>query len=916
MSLDDSRVFELLTACLAEPEREPREVLKQHGARDQQLICRIEELVHQEIESPVRPHAALRQLQLAASSLWVPPELGMDTIKGLLKLLRQRKFAIDRYEVGEELGRGGAGVVYRAWDRVLHRDVAMKVVEVEDRDESSELLLRFLREAHVTAQLEHPAVVGVNDLGWKDSGHLFFTMDLVRGERLSDLVSRGAGTREVVRAIQRAGEAAAQAHIRGVVHRDITPRNILVDALGAVYLMDWGLARYRGGLLGPEDSMDECLDLKRGFTMTRGFQGTPGYSAPEHVLGEAVAATHSMDVYSLGAVLYFALAGHPPYMESNSPRPSLETLRSRIESGVRAPLSDRVPNELVAICEKAMQRSPLDRYSSVAEFSDDLLAWMEGRTVAAFQGGMAYRARKWVQRNPSLVIASSLSLLVLLVFSIMFIRQLDSKNKLVRAKGESTEAALAFIERVFEEAYPLGSSGKDTRLGPVLVVGKQLLSDSSLSPEARHRVGSTLGTVMLSLGMDDESKPLIEAAYEWGEVNHPRKSLERCTAMAAMARLALSLGDSDRCTALMEDVHEMHASLLGRDHPTSIATLVERANLMRDGDADLREALYRESVERSRRVLGVDHLFTVRVERDLGSFLLGVGEWEESGVLLRRCLDWGEVELGPTSAEAIDSRSRWADYLMNIGEFEEATAEFERVVEGAETIYGPRTAATGAYLSLLILAHERSGRFDKAYEMQVELVALGRELYRDSSATNTLSALNNLGIFSYRVGRFDEADRAFAEAYDGYLKHPSQDGRRMVDVIFNWGVNDTLRGEFDLSLTRLLDAVGRLERLGRQSKRQYINALRTLGIHFRMREQYPESEAILLEALDESLELEGSRPPGTLRIVKALSELYEQRGQPRQAADAACMFWMWSANERGESPEGEALWIRLAPQPR
>jgi eukaryotic-like serine/threonine-protein kinase len=278
-----------------------------------------------------------------------------------------------RYRLIEKLGEGGMGGVYSAEDTALGRHVALKVIRVTDA--SGEFAARLLREAQIIAQLEHPGVVPVHDVGSLPDGRVFYTMKLVKGRRLDQYAAEAVAMPERLRTFQKICEAVAFAHAHEVLHRDLKPQNIMVGRFGEVLVMDWGLAK----LLNPdtkvsEESSGNLVALQKSDsnadTAHGSVLGTPGYMAPEQARGEIAAIGPRSDVYSLGAVLNFLLAA-----------------------------SGATPKALSAIAGKATAEDPARRYGSVQEMSDDVAHYLDGLPVGAYPESGMTRLWRWVVRN-------------------------------------------------------------------------------------------------------------------------------------------------------------------------------------------------------------------------------------------------------------------------------------------------------------------------------------------------------------------------------------------------------------------------------------------------------------------------------------------------------------------------------------
>jgi eukaryotic-like serine/threonine-protein kinase len=296
---------------------------------------------------------------------------------------------IPGYSVGDILGRGGMGVVYKARHLRLNRPVAIKMM-LNGGFAGPPELARFQREAEALAALEHPNIVRVYDVG--ESGGLpYFTMEFVDGGNLAEKLggmpqpARDAATLMAVLA-----SAVEAAHRGGIVHRDLKPANILLTADGTPKITDFGLARrFEAGV---------------GLSMTGARVGTPGYMAPEQVAGHARVSGAATDVYALGAIFYEMLTGRPPFLAETA----AETERQVIAEEPAPPtrLNAKVPRDLETICLMCLQKEPKRRYSSAAGLGEDLGRFSRGEPIAARPVGLIERAFKWMRRHPARTVTS------------------------------------------------------------------------------------------------------------------------------------------------------------------------------------------------------------------------------------------------------------------------------------------------------------------------------------------------------------------------------------------------------------------------------------------------------------------------------------------------------------------------------
>lgn len=379
---------------------------------------------------------------MLAESLW-DPDLGLAPVRAILDG--------KKYKVLASIGRGGMGVVHQARDLRIRRNVAMKVIRTAQQF-SRENVLRFVDEAQLTGQLQHPNIVPVYELGLDEQGEVFYTMKFVKGTTLDQVLrDLRAGKPEVVEkyplpvllsAFQKICDGVAYAHSMGVVHRDLKPDNVMIGEYGEVLVMDWGLAKKIAH--GVSDSHFNDPQPEPPPPDLRGFQtlnglivGTPPYIAPEAARGELDKMDARSDIYVLGAILYAILTLRPPYpgkefaelieqivsgkfvhpSSYNTPaktgKTPVPTETSALECSLLHLPGRRVPEGLAAVVLKAMAYENADRYQTVAELQADITAWQSGFAPKAERAGLRRQMILWAARHKT-------NVFFFLVFAILF----------------------------------------------------------------------------------------------------------------------------------------------------------------------------------------------------------------------------------------------------------------------------------------------------------------------------------------------------------------------------------------------------------------------------------------------------------------------------------------------------------------
>ena len=293
--------------------------------------------------------------------------------------VRDADWRLGNYQILDEIGRGGMGVIYRARQRHSRRIVALKRILAYHSD-SRETLVRFRREAEAAASLDHPNILPIYEVGESEDGLPFFSMKFAAGgSLLESQTALQKDPRRSVALMAKVARAVHYAHAQGILHRDLKPGNILLDGRGEPLVSDFGLAKW--------------LDISSDLTRTLTVFGTPGYIAPEQANGPSASLKPTADIYSLGAILFDLLTGRPPFLgehalsviqqAADKPAPKLRGLK---------PTLDR---DLETICARCLDREPAARYRSAGDLAEDLERWLEGRPIIARPVSPVVRTWRW-----------------------------------------------------------------------------------------------------------------------------------------------------------------------------------------------------------------------------------------------------------------------------------------------------------------------------------------------------------------------------------------------------------------------------------------------------------------------------------------------------------------------------------------
>jgi serine/threonine protein kinase/Tfp pilus assembly protein PilF len=389
------------------------------------------------------------------------------------------------YELLQEIGRGSQGVVYRARQKSLNRTVALKIIAC-GHWASQPHLKRFRREAEAAASLNHPGIVPIYEVGEHD-GACYFSMRFVEGGQLDAIASQEPmSLRRAAELIAKLARIVHYAHEHGILHRDIKPGNILLDATGEPHLSDFGLAR--------------LVETESTVTQTRAVMGTPSYMAPEQAVGDNAAISSATDVYGLGAVLYQLLTGHPPFAGGTS----YETIKLLLDTEPRQPRlwSRKIDRDLSTICLKCLEKDPKRRYSTARALAEDLERWLKREPIQARRTGIFVRGKKWVRRNPTMAIAA-----VLLVGLVAAVGVIISKSEWLHPAPKAGIAVLPFenlsenkADAYFAEAIQDEILTRLSKISDLKVIARTSVQRYQSKPDNLPAIGKQLGVAYILEG--------------------------------------------------------------------------------------------------------------------------------------------------------------------------------------------------------------------------------------------------------------------------------------------------------------------------------------------------------------------------------------------------------------------------------
>ncbi len=527
--------------------------------------------------------------------------------------------SIAGFDIIDVLGRGGMGIVFKARDLSLRRVVALKTI-TELPASTPGQLERFVDEAQAAARLQHPNIVTVHSVG-EHRGRPYFSLEFVDGgdlkKRLAEKPLAPKPAAELVETLARAVHAA---HEAGVVHRDLKPSNILLTSEGVPKVADFGLAKLLGG------------DSAR--TVSGQVVGTPSYMAPEQAEGHSKDVGPTADVYALGAILYEALTGRPPFLGESQ----LETLALVKSAEPVAPrrLRLEIPRNLETICLKCLEKVPTKRYASAGRCSADLARYLEGRPVEARRASAPERCVRWCKRNPWIATSAA----ILLGGTVVSI-SLAARARLAENSALSAKASAIANQKSAENEAAIARAVGD-------FLNKDVLAQASAEnqqgkPNPNLTVRGALDQAAAAIGTRFKGRPLVEASIR-----------------LTIGETYQQLGLFKEANPQLQLAYELRRRELGDEAPETLTALCSVGKLLlADDKIGEAEAPLRQAARGLERTQGLDHFDTLCANIAVAQVLCGQGKYAEAGQLLADVLDRFRRSGNDTLLEATGASTIW-----------------------------------------------------------------------------------------------------------------------------------------------------------------------------------------------------------------------------------------------------------------
>jgi eukaryotic-like serine/threonine-protein kinase len=644
------------------------------------------------------------------------------------------------HEILGRLGRGGMGVVYKARDTELDRIVALKTI-AEGQYATPDQRERFRAEAQAIARLRHPNIIAIHAIG-EHERRPYLSLEFAEGGSLAQRLLAGPmPAREAAEMLETLARAVQAAHQAGVVHRDLKPSNVLLTAEGIPKVSDFGLAK--------------LLDADSKRTLSGQVLGSPSYMAPEQAEGHAKLVGPPADIYALGAILYQALTGRPPFLGESQ----LETLKLVVTNDVVPPRTLRpdVPRDLETICLKCLEKEPSRRYASAQDLADDLARSLEGRPIRARRTTAPERAWRWCRRNPGLaaatLAAAALTGILAIgatVSAVTFRAQRDQiAEDLVRIQHSEGIARVNLVRAQEEEARARQSTAAVHSVleffqSKVLAAARPKDQEGGLGKDVSLR--AALDTAVSGMERAFAGQPVAEAAI--------RDSL---------GETYYYLGEPEQALAQFERAVALHRQAQGLDHPDTLRSMDNLAHIYQDAGR-VAEALdlLGETLKRRTIKLGPDHPETITSKNNLAVVYQGAGRMTDALPLYQQALEQRRAQLGPDHPDTMFSMNNLASAYREVGRLADALPLFEEALKRRRAALGPDHPDTLMSMNNLANAYREATRLPEAMALQKEAMER-QEAQLGPDHPDTLLSMSNLALVYQAAGRLPDAVRLLEE---------------------------------------------------------------------------------------------------------------------------------------------------------
>jgi eukaryotic-like serine/threonine-protein kinase len=807
--------------------------------------------------------------------------------------------SIGRYRIIRLLGEGGMGAVYEAEQEQPRRRVALKIIKPGLA--VGERLWRFEHEAQALGRLQHPGIAQIYEASTADTGfgpQPYFAMELIRGPSLQDYAKANSlNTRQRLALMVKICEAVNHAHLRGLIHRDLKPDNILVDETGQPKVLDFGVARVTAG----DEHATRQTDLGR-------IVGTLAYMSPEQVLADPLEVDTRSDVYSLGVILYQLLSGRLPYNVNQRPlHVAVQTIREDDPTSLRS-INRHYRGDVETIVGKALEKDKTRRYASAADLGTDIRRYLEDEPIAARPPSASYQLQKFARRHKALV-AGMAAVFVVLAGGVVAstsqairanragraaLTERDRASGAQRAATQERDRALnAEAAATSERNRALAAEAQVVQQRDRVLLEKKRADDAAATALAVNNFlqNDLLSQASARVQSSPDTKPdpdlKVRTALDRAAAGIPGK-FDRQPGVEASIRQTIGkayfdLGVYREAQRQWERAVELRRQALGPDHPDTLTSLNDLADTYRVQSAYKQaEPLLIKVLEARRRVFGEENPATLSSMNALANLYLDQAKYPRAEPLLVKALEVQRRVLGPNHPETLTSLHDLATTYLEEGKSGQAEPLLIQALDARRRVLGEEHPQTARTMNELGWLYRQEGKYAQAESLLRAAVEVQRRVLGEEHS-DTLTSMNNLAVVYRTEGKYDQAEAIYIRVLEIRRRVLGEEHARTLISMNNLAVLYGNEGKFAEAEPLYSGAVDIQRRLFGEENPATLHFVSNLGGLYRREGKYAQADAALTKVVQDQRRLLGEAHPDTLRSMNELGLLYRAEGKNAQA---------------------------------